>query len=110
MMNDNESKDFMPQTMTMKLEGDLVASRGTELREQLKNAIAQGAKTVVLDFENVRMVDSAGLGMLIAAHNSLRKQQGELAVTQCTADVLELFRSMRIHQHMKIAGRESVEE
>lgn len=88
----------------VKVEQDLVASQSVELRDHLRNLIGQGTRSVVLDFSQVRMVDSAGLGMIIAAHNSLKKVEGELAVTECSAEILELFRSMRIHQHMRVEG------
>jgi len=88
----------------LKVERDLVASHSAELRDQLRTLISQGARSVVLDFSQVRMVDSAGLGMLIAAHNSLKKVEGELAVTECSGEILELFRTMRIHQHMRVEG------
>jgi anti-anti-sigma factor len=95
----------MDQTpVVLKVERDLVAAQSAELREQLRALVHQGARAVVLDFAQVRMVDSAGLGMIIAAHNSLKKVEGELAVTGCSTDILELFRSMRIHQHMRVEG------
>ncbi|MCX6613659.1 MAG: STAS domain-containing protein [Acidobacteria bacterium] len=90
--------------VTVRVERDLVASQSTELRDHLRTLISQGTRSVVLDFSHVRMVDSAGLGMIIAAHNSLKKVEGELAVTECSAEILELFRSMRIHQHMRVEG------
>jgi anti-anti-sigma factor len=91
--------------VVLKVETDIVASKSGELRDKLRQLVADGARSVTLDFAAVRMVDSAGLGMLIAAHNSLKKVEGELTVTRCSADILELFRSMRIHQHMKIEGQ-----
>ena len=91
-------------SVVVKIESDVVVSTSGELRERLRKLVAQGSHSIVLDFMDVRMVDSAGLGMIIAAHNSLRKVDGELILTNCSPDVLDLFRSMRIHQHMKIEG------
>jgi anti-anti-sigma factor len=89
---------------TLKLDRDVVAANCGDLREQLRQLLASGSRAVVLDFSEVHMVDSAGLGMLIAAHNSFNKSQGEISVTNCSPEILELFRSMRLHQHMKIEG------
>jgi anti-anti-sigma regulatory factor len=52
------------------------------------------------------MVDSAGIGLLISAHNSLKKAGGELTVIQVSKDILDLFRTMRIHQHFSVSGSE----
>lgn len=92
------------EIITLKVEKDVVAANCGELREQLRQLVAAGTRGVVLDFAAVRMVDSAGLGMLIAAHNSFRKSQGEISIANCPPEILELFRSMRLHQHMKIEG------
>ena len=92
------------ESVTVKVAADLVTSKSSELREELRQLVASGRRSIVLDFSSVRMVDSSGLGMIIAAHNSLRKVQGELVVTNCSTDILELFRSMRIHQHMTVEG------
>jgi anti-anti-sigma factor len=50
------------------------------------------------------MVDSSGIGLLISAHNSLKKVGGQLAVIHASADVLELFQTMRMHQHFSVSG------
>ncbi len=103
-MTNVQTQNVDKTPVILKVERDLVSSHSAELREQLRTLIGQGARNVVLDFGQVRMVDSAGLGMIIAAHNSLKKVEGELAVTECSADILELFRSMRIHQHMSVTA------
>jgi anti-anti-sigma factor len=88
----------------VRLAGDVVAANAPILRGLLKNAVAEGAREITLDFTRVAMVDSAGLGLLIAAHNSLQKAGGRLAVVHASAEILSLFRSMRIHQHFTVAG------
>lgn len=103
-MTNSLPKTVDQKPVVLKVERDLVSSHSAELRDQLRTLINQGARAVELDFSQVRMVDSAGLGMIIAAHNSLKKVEGELTVTACSADILELFRSMRIHQHMRVEG------
>jgi anti-anti-sigma regulatory factor len=50
------------------------------------------------------MVDSTGIGLLISAHNSLKKAGGDLTVIHASKDILDLFRTMRIHQHFSVSG------
>ena len=86
-------------------EGDtIVAATIPELRLEMRGILDQGIRDLVIDLASVRMVDSSGLGLLIAAHNSLRKVGGRLAVIHASADLLELFRSMRMHQHFSVSG------
>jgi serine/threonine-protein kinase RsbW len=83
--------------------GDVVAERVPELRSALREAMANGAREMTIDFANVEMVDSTGLGLLISAHNSISKAGGRLAVIHASKEILELFRSMRIHQHFPVS-------
>jgi anti-anti-sigma factor len=82
----------------------IVAATLVELRRQMRAIVEEGVRDLVIDLADVRMVDSSGLGLLIAAHNSLRKVGGQLAVIHASHDLLELFRSMRIHQHFSVSG------
>ncbi len=84
--------------------GDVVAARVAELRVVLRAAISEGALAITLDFSTVSMVDSSGLGLLIATHNTLKKAGGSLAVAHASKEILDLFRSMRIHQHFSVSG------
>lgn len=81
---------------------DLVAAFLPDLRSQLQAAVAAGVRELVLDFTRVQMIDSAGIGLVIAAHNSLRKAGGRLAITGASAEVANLLRCMRVHQHLSV--------
>lgn len=84
--------------------GDVVAATVAELRSALKNVVVEGAHELVVDLVNTRMVDSSGLGLFIAAHNSLQKTGGKLSVIRATGDILNLFRTMRMHQRFRVSS------
>jgi anti-anti-sigma factor len=54
--------------------------------------------------ESVKSIDSTGIGLLVSAHNSLRRAGGELSVIHVSNDILDLFHAMRIHQHFSVSG------
>jgi anti-anti-sigma factor len=83
--------------------GDVVAAAVPELRETLRGAVAGGAREMVLDLTNVQMLDSSGIGLLIAAHNSIRKLGGRLSVIHASREIVDLLHTMRIHQHISVA-------
>jgi anti-sigma B factor antagonist len=41
-----------------------------EFREKIKALIAEGRKKILLNLDNVTLIDSTGLGTLVAAHHS----------------------------------------
>lgn len=83
---------------------DLVAGSVPELRTQMRGVVDDGARELVVDLTNVQMVDSSGIGLLVSAHNSLHRLGGRLAVVHASKDILDLFHTMRIHQHFSVSG------
>src|ERR1700739_1057196 len=55
------------------LDGRIVLGEETsKLRETVKNLVSEGKKKLVLDMKNVTMIDSSGLGALVAAYSSAK--------------------------------------
>lgn len=81
---------------------DIVAANVPDFRSRIRGALEDGVTELVVDMTHVTMVDSSGIGLLISAHNSLRKRGGRLSVTNVSPEILDLFRSMRIHQHFSV--------
>jgi anti-anti-sigma factor len=81
---------------------DVVASYAQELRRNLWSLIEEGVTDVTIDLARVQMIDSIGLGVLIAAHNSLKKKQGRLAIVNVSKEILGLLKTMRLDRHFDI--------
>jgi anti-anti-sigma factor len=81
---------------------DLVASMAGEFKSELKALLDEGIKDLVIDLAGVEMVDSVGLGVLIATHNSLRQAGGQLTVANPSPDIQSLFRTTRLDKHFKV--------
>ncbi|PYT83783.1 MAG: anti-sigma factor antagonist [Acidobacteria bacterium] len=59
----------------VELDGRIVlGEESNSLREELKSLIAEGKKKIVLNMANIKYIDSAGLGILVAAHLSAKTQ------------------------------------
>lgn len=83
---------------------DIVASTVEELRGQWKAVLTPGTASLTVDLSGVGMVDSVGLGLLIATHNSLDKAGGRLRLTRVGPDILGLLRTMRLDKHFILEG------
>lgn len=81
---------------------DIVSTMVDEFKLELKNIIDKGVNDVTLDLSNVEMMDSIGMGLLIAAYNSLRQRNGTLKLVNVRDDILGLLRTMRLDKHFEI--------
>lgn len=69
------------------------------LREAVKSLLTEGKKKVVLDMSNVTYIDSAGLGILVAAYVSAKTQGASIklcALGHKFREVLQITRLLTI--------------
>ena len=89
----------------VRLTGDLTAVLVPELQAGLRDALSQGAQELVFDLGSVKMLDSSGIGLLIAAANSLVRNGGKVQVTNVCPDIFRLLQSMRLTARLNVSGR-----
>lgn len=83
---------------------DIVASMAENFRSELQKIIEEESKDIIIDMDGVEMVDSVGIGVIIATHNSLSKAGKALKVTNIIKDIYSLFTTMRLDRHFEISG------
>ncbi len=86
--------------------GAIVAASIPELRARMRGMLEEGVRELVVDLNDVQMVDSSGIGLLMSAYNSLTKVGGRLAVIHASAELLELFRTLRMHQRFSVTANQ----
>lgn len=90
------------ECVIVKPDTDIVAPMTEQLKTELEMIVGTGAAHLVVDLGNVEMIDSVGLGVLIAIHNKLTQNGGRLTVSNLTDDIYALFRTMRLNQHFEV--------
>jgi anti-anti-sigma factor len=85
---------------------NLVASVISEFSDELKALTKSSPKEIIIDLEGVDMVDSLGMGILIATHNSLLAQNAVLRVVNVNPDIYNAFVVMRLNHHFEITKAE----
>jgi len=79
------------------LKGEVIGGPdATELRRQLHSLIEQGKKKIVVDLEQVELMNSSGLGMLIGGLTTVRNSDGDLRLAKASAKILSLFAVTRL--------------
>ena len=79
------------------LEGRIVlGEESNALREKLKNLIAEGKKKIVLNMDNIKYIDSSGLGTLVAAHCSAKTRSASLRLCHLGSKFQEVLQITKL--------------
>ncbi len=81
---------------------DVVASMAENFKNELLSAINDSKEDFVIDLQGVEMVDSVGIGVIIAAHNTLNQSDRNLKVINVIKDVYGLFTTMRLNRRFTV--------
>ena len=89
-------------TVTVAPGQDLVSSMVPEFKEEMNTLLAESPQELRLDLSGAGMMDSIGIGMVIAVHNSMKKKGGKLVIANVSENIAKLFKSMRLDQHLNL--------
>ena len=90
------------QEVSVSPEGNIVASVVESLRSRLRESIAEDTCYLTLDMACVEEIDSMGIGLLIATHNTLVKKGGRLNLINVNSNISRLFKYMRLDVYFLI--------
>ncbi len=93
-LNKYEQDNATVLELTGKLMGGPDARVVTETLEQLAE---EGVRNVVLDLENVTMINSSGLSMLIAGLKTLKSHDARLLLANVPEKVAQLLQMTRLN-------------
>lgn len=75
---------------------ELTVTTVSALQRQLRDALSNAKSDLVVDLEQVSTIDSKGIGLLIAAKNTLASQQGQLRLINVPAHIFNLLKTLRL--------------
>ncbi len=73
------------------LSGEVDLYTAPEFKQELLDAIAKGAKEVVVDFSNTTFIDSTTLGVLVGGVKRLRTNDGQLSLVCNDRNITKIF-------------------
>ena len=90
------------------LSGRITLGEGSiTLREAVKDVLAKGAKSILLNLAGVDYIDSSGLGELVSAYTSVKNQGGELKLLHLTTKVHDLLQITKLYTVFDIMDDET---
>ena len=88
---------------TITITHDLVTETMLPLiRKSVNELLADKFTQITFDFVNVELLDSAGIGMLIAAHELLKKHNGQLSIINISNDIFQMLKIMRLDSRLNL--------
>jgi anti-anti-sigma factor len=88
--------------VVLDLHGELDLLGAPLLQEEIEKVEADAPGLVVLDLQDLQFVDSAGLRVILAAHERSRQNGQEFALTPGTEQVQRLFTIAGVNEHLRI--------
>ena len=74
------------------LSGKIVLGEGDgQIRDRIKDLLADGQKRILLNLGEVNYIDSAGLGALISSYTTTKRQGGHLKLVNLTKRIQDLL-------------------
>ncbi len=92
---------------TIKVDGDrvtvcpgenVIAPMIKDLQTELQQQVAAKPAEVVFDLAGVEMIDSTGLGLLVATFNSQKQHGGKIRVVNAAGHVLDVLLTTQLNR------------
>jgi anti-sigma B factor antagonist len=84
------------------LHGELDLLGAPLLQKEIESAEVGAKGILVLDLQDLQFIDSAGLRVILAAHERAQRQGQELALTRGSEQVQRLFTIAGVNEHLRI--------
>lgn len=80
----------------------LDAHNSSELKTQMLTLFDEGKNNIVIDLQDVRFVDSSGLGSLVSGFKNASARNGNLKLSGLQPQVKSMFELTRLHRVFEI--------
>jgi anti-sigma B factor antagonist len=82
----------------LELSGRITLGEGSvQLRDAIRDLIAKGQRSILLDLGEVTYIDSSGLGELVSAYTTARNQGASLKLLKLTKKVHDLLQLTKLY-------------
>jgi anti-sigma B factor antagonist len=87
----------------LRLLGELDLSNAEAFAEELERAQSAGSEEIILDIEQLKFIDSTGLGVLVKAAQWSEVNGRRLRVTQTTAEVSRVLELTGVKERLNFS-------
>ena len=92
--------------LVVEVDGQLIVGNRQELKQKVLDALEAGSRKFLIDFTKTGYIDSSGLGLLVAARNSVDKNNGKLHLCGLPPQVKKTFDQTNLTNYFSIFATE----
>lgn len=85
------STSFSADVQVLQPEGQFTTALAKEMQNQFKEDVQTGTRFVLVNLQDVKFMDSFGLGVLVSMHSKLKMLGGQLYLCSISVPVQNLF-------------------
>ena len=85
------SVKYQQENVILRVSGSILGEDRIQLSDKIQELVDSGGKNVVLNFQDVDLMDSVGLGMLVAMRASLMHREVRLLLSNVDRSVKSLL-------------------
>lgn len=89
--------------VVIKIEGSLITEQVRDFEKELYSSL-ENKDNVIIDFNELSFICSAGLSMLIAAHKKADVNGMMIVLTGCSEDIIKLFNLTALDKYLHISA------
>ena len=82
--------------ITIALEGDFTNDLLNDFRSAIQQEIGAGNTSFTIDFKDTVIIDSMGIGCLVATYNTLKQKGGVIQLSNVPENLKDVFQVMRL--------------
>ena len=72
---------YQANNAILRISGDILGADRLQLNEKIQELVDNGSKNIVLNLKDAGLMDSVGLGMLVALHTALSRNRTRLVLS-----------------------------
>jgi anti-sigma B factor antagonist len=98
----NFSTQTLGSVTTLRIEGELDATTVPDFRPAIDTLVAQNPQQLTVDLSALRLIDSSGVGAIVALFKRLRETGGAMQITGLRGQPLAIFEVLRLNRVLTV--------
>ncbi len=95
------------EVTVLDLSGDSAIADGTVLHQTVRALTNDGKRLFILNLQNIRYLDSFGLGQIVSTFLSIRDHKGQVKIVNPNSKVRDLLRYSRVDTVLQVLDSEA---